>query len=305
MKQLQGRVALVTGASKGLGVHIAHALAKRGVHLVLAARSPGPLSETCRAVRVHGVHALGVPVDLAERGGVDHLVARAEREYGRVDLLVNNAGVLHTHDYAALDPAAIEQTLRVNLHAPMLLTRRVLPGMIAAGEGHIVNVSSIAGLGGAAYTEAYTATKHALVGFTRSLRLSLRSEGHKVGASVVCPGFVPDTGMFHDGAEQTGASMPARFGSASAGAVARAVVRAIERDQAEIVVNSLPVRPVVVLQTLFPRMAGVIARLSGIDTACRDLAYGRRLPVDHVRNVPIEGASTDVHVTSARSLKLR
>ena len=274
MKNLEGKVALVTGASKGLGVQIARALAREGVHLVLAARSEALLGEACRVATELGVKAIAVPVDLAKRESLERLATRAEQTFGRVDLLINNAGVLHTSDFATIDPAAIEETLSVNLRAPMLLSRRVMPGMIARGEGHIVNISSVAGLGGAAYVESYAATKHALVGFTRSLRLTLQAEGHPIGASVVCPGFVPDTGMFHDSMRATGATMPSRFGLANAEDVARAVVRAIRRDEPEIVVNSLPVRPIVLLLTLFPSLAGPIARVTGIGDVCRDMAHG-------------------------------
>lgn len=276
MKELRGKVALVTGASKGLGVQVALALAEQGVHLVLAARSADALAEVCRAARARGVRASAVPVDLSAGESLEALVTHAEREFGRVDILVNNAAVLHTADYAKLDPEAVDETIRVNLRAPMLLARRVLPGMISRGEGHIVNVSSIAGLGGAAYHETYSATKHALVGFTRSLRLTLRSERHPVGASVVCPGFVPDTGMFHESMRDTGASMPARFGTTSADDVARAVIRAIRRDEAEVVVNSLPVRPIVMLLGLFPSLAGPVSRLTGIGETCQQMAHGKQ-----------------------------
>ena len=275
MKQLRGKVALVTGASKGLGVHIALALAKQGVHLVLAARTANALLDTCRAAEAHGVRALAVPVDLSDRASLEALVTRAENTFGRVDILVNNAGVLFSEDYATIAPDAIDQTIRVNLRAPMLLTRRVLPGMIARGEGHIVNVSSVGGLGGAAYHESYSATKHALLGFTRSLRLTLRAERHPIGASAVCPGFVPDTGMFHQSMRETGAEMPALFGTASTDSVARAVIRAIQHNHAEVVVNSLPFRPIVILQTVFPSLAGPIAALTGIRKTCHAMAHGR------------------------------
>jgi short-subunit dehydrogenase len=275
MRRLRGKVALVTGASKGLGLVIADALARAGVDLVLTARSADALSEACRSAEAHGVRALPVALDLSAREAVDLVADRAEQVFGGIDLLINNAGVLHTRDYALLDPDAIDETIRLNLRAPMLLTRRLLPGMIARGEGHIVNISSVAGLGGAAYTESYSATKHALVGFTRSLRLTLEAEGHPVGVSVVCPGFIPNTGMFHEQMQASGTSLPARFGMASAESVARAVIKAIQRNQAEVVVNSLPVRPIVLLLTMFPSIAGRVARATGIGGVCHDMAHAR------------------------------
>jgi short-subunit dehydrogenase len=276
MKELRGKVAVVTGASKGLGVHIARALAARGVNLVLAARSADGLQEVCRAAEGLGVRAIAVPVDLSLPRSLDHLIQRAEATFGRVDILINNAGLLHTSDYANIDPELIEETMRVNLRAPMLLTRRVLPGMIARGEGHIVNMSSVGGLGGAPYSECYTATKHALVGFTRSLRLTFQAQGHPIGASVVCPGFVPETGMFHDSMRETGAEMPARFGSTSAEQVAHAVITAIVRNDAEVIVNSLPVRPVLLLMLLFPWLSEHVARATGIGQACRQMVQGKK-----------------------------
>lgn len=278
MKDLSGKVALITGASRGLGVHIAKALAGEGVDLVLAARSESALQACCREVRAAGVRATAIPVNLAQRADVLALALRAEQAYGRIDILINNAGVLHTEDYAQLDPLAIDETIDINLRAPMLLTRALLPAMIARGAGHVVNVSSVAGLGGAAYTESYSTTKHALVGFTRSLRLTLQAEGHPVSASVICPGFVPETGLFHDSMQASGASMPARFGYATAESVARAVITAIRRDRAEVVVNSLPVRPVVMLLTLFPTLAGRISRATGIGAVCKELAHGSITP---------------------------
>ncbi|HEX7479417.1 MAG TPA: SDR family NAD(P)-dependent oxidoreductase [Polyangiales bacterium] len=275
MKQLRGKVAIVTGASKGLGVHIARALAEQGVNLVLVARSAEGLALARRSAEDLGVRAITVPVDLARSESIAQVLACAQDAFGRVDILINNAGLMYASDYATIEPHDVDETIHVNLRAPMQLTRAVLPGMIARGEGHIVNLSSIAGLGGAPYLEAYSATKHALVGFTRSLRLTLRAEGHPIGVSVVCPGFVPDTGMFHDNKRETGAVIPERFGAAPAPDVARAVLNAIRRNDAEVIVNSLPLRPLMVLVALFPGLAEPLSSATGIAEVCRTMARGR------------------------------
>ena len=154
MKIRPGDVALITGASRGIGRHIALALARRGMDLVLAARSQEGLDAVAAEVRAAtGVTVWTLTVDLGDRAQAAALVARAEEAAGRVDVLVNNAGL-----EAALRPDEVTfdelgAITDVNLLAPMLLTRRVLPGMLARGRGHVVNVSSVAGLLASAYSE--------------------------------------------------------------------------------------------------------------------------------------------------------
>ena len=194
-----------------------------------------------------------------------------------MDVLVNNAGVWQPVDYTRADLDQIEGVIDLNLRAPMLLSRLALPGMIRRGGGHIVNVSSVGGLGGAPYAESYSATKHALVGFTRSLRLTMRSEGYPVGVSAICPGFVWGTGLFQDAMDRTGASGPRRFGSCTPEQVADAVVDAIVHDRPEVVVNSVPVRPLVLMQTMFPSWTEKISVASGIFRVCKEVVDGDRL----------------------------
>src|SRR6478735_985705 len=154
VKIRSGDVALITGASRGIGRHVALALAQRGMNLVLAARSHAGLDAVAAEVRAaSGVTVWTLTVDLGDRAQATDLVARAEELAGHIDVLVNNAGL-----EAAVRPeeATIEELgaiTDVNLLAPMVLTRKALPAMIARGRGHVVNVSSVAGLLASAYSE--------------------------------------------------------------------------------------------------------------------------------------------------------
>lgn len=254
MKSLEGRVAIVTGASRGIGVPIALALARRGARLVLAARSAEALQRTADAIRAATqASVLVVPTDVTEGAAQDALVAAALREFGSIDVLINNAGIVGPGAYDQLAVEEIEQQLAVNLTAPMALARRVLPHMLAQGRGHIVNIASLGGLLGVAYGEPYGATKHGLVGFTRALRLSCKISGTPVSASVVCPGFIDEVGMYVDSALPHGHRAPFVLGTSPPEAVVNATLRAIERDVPEIIVSSRPVRPLLLLGAIAPR----------------------------------------------------
>src|SRR5437899_3986268 len=172
MKIQRGDTALVTGASRGLGVHIARALAQRGMNMVLAARSAAGLETTAQEFRGLGVEVLTVPTDVGSAGATEALVAAAIQRFGRIDVLVNNAGIDTPLAFDQRTVAEIGETVQINLVAPIVLCRQVLPHMPRAGRGHVVNVASIAGVMSSPYEDLYVATKHGLVGFTRSLRLS-------------------------------------------------------------------------------------------------------------------------------------
>jgi short-subunit dehydrogenase len=263
METLTGRTALVTGASRGLGRHIAGALASEGMDVVLAARSAGPLRELAAALEgACGVRATAVPADLTVRGEVEELARSAEDEQGGVDVLVNNAGVTNSWPYHLRNPEEIGRGVELNLLAPMLLARRLLPGMVERGRGHVVNMASLAGKAGPPYEAVYGATKAGLIGFTQSLRREYHDTD--VGASAICPGYVRGTGMYADGVEETGVEAPKRVGRTTPDDVARAVVRAVREDVPEILVNSTPVRPMLVLSEASPRLGEWMGRALGL-----------------------------------------
>lgn len=273
MDGIRGKVALVTGASRGLGKRIAVALAQEGMNLVLSARSLSALAETVQIAQAAGARVTPVATDLADPDAVISLARRAEAEFSDgVAVLVNNAAIEQAQRFEEVDAGAIETMVRVNLTAPMVLTRELLPHMIRRGEGHIVNIASLAGLVATPYEDTYAATKHGLVGFSRSLRLTLRSEGHHVGVSVICPAFVEEDGMYENARKASGGTAPFAIGTVPMRKVERAVLRAIRRNEAEVVLSGKPMLPFLITQTVSPRLAGRMSALVGVPAMFRKWA---------------------------------
>lgn len=192
MQSFDGKVALVTGAGRGIGKAVALSLAKLGCRVVLAARTAVELEKAKLDIQNDKGIAIAVPTDLTRDEDIENLVAESQRQFGAVDILINNAG---WGKRASVVRARIEdwdQTLRVNLRAPMLLAQKLLPAMIEKGEGAVINIGSVSGKSGEANGAAYSASKFGMIGFTQSLFEEVREQGIKV--AVILPGFV-DTPM--------------------------------------------------------------------------------------------------------------
>ncbi len=254
MHDLKDKTAIVTGASRGVGTYIAWALAQEHMKLVLAARSVLELEKVAQRLRQEGHQVLAVPTDVIDSAALEALVEAAQREFGSIDVLVNNAGGETLDAYHRLSWEEVYNTLQVNLTAPMRLTQLVLPGMLAQGRGHIVNISSLAARNAVAFQEqeTYCTSKAGLWSFTIALRASYRGSG--VSASVICPGFIKGAGMFQRLQDATGVKTPSFYGASPPEKVASAVVRAIKQNLPEVIVNPVPVRPFLALETLFPRL---------------------------------------------------
>jgi len=265
MKINRGDVAIVTGASRGLGVYIATALAEKGMSLVLAARSESTLNSVREQVRARGVDVLTVPTDVADAAALHALVGTSMKHFGRIDVLVNNAGFTYTLPYDHCEIEDIQRTTAVNLTAPMVLARLVLPHMIAAGRGHIVNIASLAGLLPSAYEELYTASKHGLVGFTRSLRASAQDRRWPISASTICPGFMDDAGIYEDYKKAYGINAPSALGSLSAKVLGKEIIRAIEKDLPDVHITKGPIRFSAAMMAMAPRIYESISKR--MDTA--------------------------------------
>jgi short-subunit dehydrogenase len=254
---LEGKTALLTGASRGLGPYIARALASKGVHLVLTARTADALEATAREATGLGVHAVAVPEDVTNSAGRLRLLERATA-HGPVDILINNAGIEWVCRYTSMSVEEIERMVHTNLLAPLILSRLVLPEMIARGSGHIVMMSSLGGKKGSPYSATYAATKAGLIEWTSGIREELRGSG--VSASVICPGFVSKAGMF----AVYGKRAPRLAGESTPEQVADAVIHAIERNVAEITVNPGPKRLMEVANAVSPAAVTWILRRFGV-----------------------------------------
>jgi short-subunit dehydrogenase len=272
MEQLRGRTALVTGASGGLGVHLARGLAREGVNVGLVARREPELSTLAEELEKLGVRAAVLPADLSDLGQIDPLIERAEAALGPVDLLVNNAGVEIGAAFTVLTREELTSTVDLNLTAPLLLTHRVLPGMLERGRGHVVFVSSLAGKIGPAYNEPYAATKAGLVGLTQSLRAEYLHE--PVGFSVICPGFIAGDGMYQRMVEE-GVKSNRLMGETTVEKVTAATVRAIKRDLPEVIETGAPVRPMLALAQVAPGLVERVAPRFGVTEIFRRTAVSR------------------------------
>jgi uncharacterized protein len=261
--EIDGRRALVTGATGGIGQAIARALHARGAHVVVTGRRAEVLEELAREL---GERVEPIPADLSSTEDAQDLASRA----GQVDILVANAakpGSGRVDDYS---PEEIDSALDVNLRAPMQLARALVPDMVERGAGHLVFVSSISGkvaLGGSA---VYSATKFGVRGFAFGLRQDLLGTG--VGVTTVFPGFIRDAGMFAD----TGLSLPPGSGTRTAGDVAAAVVKGIERDRAEIDVAAFSQRSGGWLWPLAPSLIAAVSRRAGAQDLAERMSDAQR-----------------------------
>ena len=275
MRELGGRTAIVTGASRGIGPYICRALAAEGMNIVLAARSLSGLDQVSAALQSAGAQTLVVSTDVADAHNRKTLVEQAVARFGAVDVLVNNAGIETAGEYATTGPAEIEQLLAVNLTAAMQLAREVLPGMLQRRRGHIVNIASLAGKAPVPYNVPYAASKAGLLGFSRSLHAELRGTG--VGVSAISPGFVSDAGMFHDSSQLATVKASRMLGTSTPGHVAAAVVRAIRTNKVDTIVNhSRPMRPFFVLDAAAPGLVIRLLPLFGANRIMREMANARR-----------------------------
>jgi 3-oxoacyl-[acyl-carrier protein] reductase len=174
---LQNGVAVVTGASRGIGRAIAEALAREGMRLVLGARTPGPLEEAARAL---GGETATVAGDVGDESVAARLIETAVGRFGRLDVVVNNAGIGHHGRLEDMDPAEFDRVYRTNVRGPFLLMKAAIPVMRRQKSGTLVSLASLAGRNPVPMRSAYAATKWAMIGLSRSVLQEVRKDGIRV-----------------------------------------------------------------------------------------------------------------------------
>lgn len=249
----EARVAVVTGASSGIGEATARELARRGWHCVLLARRGDRLDAL--ATEIGGEWEA---CDVRDRTQVDTVAAQILGRHPAIELLVNNAGVPGRGTFVSTSPETVERVLETNYYGGVWCTRAFLPGLRAAaseGTAHVVNVVSVAGTIAFAPAGPYAASKHAQLAFSRSLAATLRGDG--IHVHTLLPGFVETEGFTP---RSTLSSRIMRRFVLDSEDIARAILKMVERGRREMTVPWFPYRPVSIFQALFP---GMLARMVG------------------------------------------
>ena len=259
---LRGKTVLLTGASTGLGPHIARRLHQAGAKFVLSARNKEALTRLAEELG----DARVIVSDLSRLGEPERLA----REAGDVDVLVSNAGVPASGRLATYKVMELDRAIAVNLRAGMVLAHHLLPAMLDRKGGHMVFMSSLAGHVPAAGVSVYNATKFGIRGFALALREELLET--RVGVSVICPTFVNEAGMW----AETGLKANPMAGEVSPAEVAEAVWYAITRNRAEVDVMPLQLRASLKVQALTPGLFAAVARATGASKQSEEMGERQR-----------------------------
>ena len=263
--ELEGKRVLLSGATGGLGRAIAEELAASGANLVLSSRKQVELEELRRSLPGGEERHEVIVADLAEEGAPEKLMEEA----GDVDVLVANAALPASGKLDDFSQRELARAVRVNLEAPIRMTRELAPKLVKRGEGHLVYISSLSGWAATARSSLYSATKFGLRGFAFGLREDMVPNG--VGVSIVSPGFVREAGMF----AEAGTKPPPGMGTTTPKKVGKAVVQAIRRNRSEIAVAPRRQRALAGWAGRHPEWAGRITRRESTRRIGDELAAGQ------------------------------
>jgi short-subunit dehydrogenase len=240
---LDGKAVLITGGSRGLGLVMAREFVDRGAHVAICARDQEELDRAAGELRRQGADVVGITCDVTRRDDVERMVRDVEHHFGRIDVLVNNAGSIVTGPMETMTVEDYEHAMRIHFWAPLYTTLAALPGMRARAEGRIVNISSIGGKVPVPHLLPYVASKFALTGLSEGLRTELKKDG--VYVTTVCPGLMrtgsPRNALFKGQARKEYAlfklsdSLP--LTAMSAVRAARRIVTACQRGEAEVILS--------------------------------------------------------------------
>jgi NAD(P)-dependent dehydrogenase (short-subunit alcohol dehydrogenase family) len=268
MRELAGRVAAVTGAASGIGRALALELARERAELAVSDVDEAGLAETARAARALGARVTEARLDVADRAAVHAWAERVVAEHGRANLVINNAGVSLGATIADMSAADLEWLFGINFWGVVHGTQAFLPHLRAAGEGHVVNVSSVFGLIAVPGQAAYNAAKFAVRGFTECLRMELELEGGRVSATCVHPGGIRtniarSARVVAREGRPSREEMIARFDQlarTTPEAAARVILRGVKRNARRVLIGA-DARVISALQRLLPaRYQALIVR---------------------------------------------
>jgi dehydrogenase/reductase SDR family protein 7B len=260
MDSYKNKVVWITGASSGIGEALARLLLSHGAKVILSARREGELHRVAREARTNHENALVLPLDLSDLGTLPGKVEQASQWRGHIDVLIHNAGVSQRAYAVETSVATDLHLMTVNYFGPVVLTKAILPSMLARQAGHIVVISSVVGKFGAPLRSGYAASKHALHGFFDSLRAEI--DGSGINITLVCPGFVQTNISFSalrgDGtAYQT---MDADvFHGISAGECARHILKEVRKGKQEVYIGGVETYAVYLKRFLPSAFASLLA----------------------------------------------
>lgn len=244
MKSLDKKVVVITGAGSGIGRALAVEVASRGAAVAISDVNEAGLAETVELVKAAGAEELRADrLDVADRAAFLAYADAVAEQFGRVNVVVNNAGVTMTGDFEDMTLEEFDWIMGINVDGVVTGTKAFLPHLIASGDGHVVNISSLFGLVSMPGQSAYNASKYAVRGFTEALREEMLISGHKVGVSCVHPGGIK-TGIARNGRKTAGQDAAAidrlfeeRLARMSPEKAAKVIVRGILRNQARVLVG--------------------------------------------------------------------
>ncbi|MGJ5630791.1 SDR family NAD(P)-dependent oxidoreductase [Nostoc sp. CALU 1950] len=263
MTNLAGKTVLLTGASRGLGVYLAHALAREQTTVVCVSRFKSGLDTTCAQIKALGGKGISIPFDITNMTELSILTTQINKIAGPVDILINNAGIELYRNFVDYSLEEMQLVVSTNLLAAMEITRLLLPSMLERRSGHIVNIASVAGKKGVAYNSIYSASKAGLIMWTDAIRQELADTD--VNVSAICPGYVNKVGMTFN----THVPLPLLAGISTPKKVANAVIKSLKQNQTEVIVNQSPItehltKIMFAIGQICPEFLDTIYRLIGV-----------------------------------------